>query len=179
MEHNEKKLTSVLENYIEIIYTEELHKGAARASSIAEQANVSRSTVTSALKTLQSMGYIDYSPYSLIHLTEEGRTVGKDLNHRHEIFKDFFHNILKMTDAEADSVACELEHVVSLEATRRLGQFLVFLKSKTEEIDTWQDEYKNIRTKIIKEAEKQESEKAKILGKQSKDDNISVIKKYL
>ena len=53
-ERNEtRQLSPVLENYLEIIFYQEIHEGAARASSIAEAAGVSRSTVTSTLKTLK------------------------------------------------------------------------------------------------------------------------------
>ncbi len=175
----DKKLSRVLENYIEIIFSEEEQQGAARASTIADKAQVSRSTVTSALKNLKSLGYIEYSPYSLIHLTEEGKKIGRDLIHRHEIFKDFFENILQLSSDEADSVACELEHVVPLETTRRLGQFLVFLKDKGDTISSWQEEYKELRKQVLKEAEKNEAQKQKEESKKNKDDNINTIKKYL
>ncbi len=175
----DKKLSSVLENYIEIIYTEEMQQGAARASTIAEQAKVSRSTVTSALKSLKNLGYIDYSPYSLIHLTEEGKKIGKDLSHRHEIFKEFFHNVLQLTDADADDVACELEHVVPLHATRRLGQFLVYLRNKDDDMSNWQEDYKVLRKQAIKEAEKNELQRQKEESKKNKEETIDTISKYL
>ena len=47
-----RQLSPVLENYLEIIFHQEIREGAARASSIAEAAGVSRSTVTSTLKAL-------------------------------------------------------------------------------------------------------------------------------
>ena len=53
-----RQLSPVLENYLEIIFHQEIREGAARASSIAEAAGVSRSTVTSTLKALKSMGYV-------------------------------------------------------------------------------------------------------------------------
>ncbi len=171
------KISKVLENYIEIIYCEEQSQGAARASTIAEKANVSRSTVTSALKNLKTMGYVEYEPYSLIHLTEDGKKIGRDLNHRHDIFKDFFQNVLQLPANEADDVACELEHVVPLEATRRLGQFLVFLKSKGEFTESWQAEYKLLRRQALKDAEKQENDKMKKAIKDNEE--IETIKKYL
>ena len=72
-----RQLSPVLENYLEIIFHQEIREGAARASSIAEAAGVSRSTVTSTLKALKSMGYVDYEPYSLVHLTEAGMHIGR------------------------------------------------------------------------------------------------------
>ena len=90
-----RQLSPVLENYLEIIFHQEIREGAARASSIAEAAGVSRSTVTSTLKALKSMGYVDYEPYSLVHLTEAGMHIGRDIAHRHIVIQEFFQHILQ------------------------------------------------------------------------------------
>lgn len=50
---------------------------------------MSRSTVTSTLKALKSMGYVDYEPYSLVHLTEAGMHIGRDIAHRHIVIQEF------------------------------------------------------------------------------------------
>ncbi len=155
----EKKLSHVLENYIEIIFEEETNEGAARASSIADKAEVSRSTITSALKNLKDLGYIEYSPYSLIRLTDKGKELGVDLSQRHTIYKDFFSEILKIEEKEADEVACALEHVVPLEVTKRMGQFLLFMRANKEFCENWQSEYKNLRKNHVKEIKEKENKR--------------------
>ncbi len=155
----EKKLSHVLENYIEIIYEEEVHEGAARASSIADKAAVSRSTITSALKNLKDLGYIEYSPYSLIRLTEKGKELGIDLSQRHTIYKDFFAEILRISEKQADEVACALEHVVPLDVTKRMGQFLLYMRANKEQHSDWLAEYKNLRKNHIKEIKEKEQKK--------------------
>ena len=107
-----RQLSPVLENYLEIIFHQEIREGAARASSIAEAAGVSRSTVTSTLKALKSMGYVDYEPYSLVHLTEAGMHIGRDIAHRHIVIQEFFQHILQLEPNVSNDVACELEHVI-------------------------------------------------------------------
>lgn len=144
----EKTLSPVLENYLEIIFEQEVREGAARAKSIAENAGVSRCTVTSTLKTLKSMGLVDYEPYSFIHLTEEGRRIGRDLMHRHAIFREFFLHVLHLDEEQADAVACEMEHVTPPEVIRRLGQFVLFLRSK-DICQSWQEEYETERTRLL------------------------------
>lgn len=94
----EKKLSPVLENYLEIIFLHELRDGAARASDVADAAGVTRSTVTSALKALQRMGYVEYEPYSLIHLTRDGMRVGRELAHRHIVLQEFFQHVLQLDE---------------------------------------------------------------------------------
>lgn len=141
LHEGERQLSPVLENYLEIIFRQETSEGAARASAIAETAGVSRSTVTSALKSLKAMGYVDYEPYSLIHLTETGLEVGRDIAHRHMVFQEFFEHILQLDARTASDVACELEHVVPPEVIRRVGQFVLYLSSHRDVWEHWQEEY--------------------------------------
>ena len=124
-----RQLSPVLENYLEIIFHQEIREGAARASSIAEAAGVSRSTVTSTLKALKSMGYVDYEPYSLVHLTEAGMHIGRDIAHRHIVIQEFFQHILQFI--------------------RRLGQFVLYLRSREDDWKNWQEDYKEIRLEHI------------------------------
>ncbi len=145
----ERKLSPVLENYLEIIFREESCKGAARAKSIAEHAGVSRCTVTSTLKTLKGMGLVEYEPYSLIHLTEEGRRIGRDIFHRHAVFREFFLHVLHLPEEQADAVACEMEHITPPDVVRRLGQFVLFIRS-SEICRNWQDEYEQKKPVFLK-----------------------------
>ncbi len=137
----EQQLTPVQENYLETIFRLETRDGAARASSIAEAAQVSRSTVTGALKALKNMGYVEYSPYSLIYLTEKGRDVGRTIAHRHFVFLAFLEKVLCLDPETADTTACALEHVVSDDIVKRLGEFILFLKSCPEFWSDWLEVY--------------------------------------
>ena len=42
------------------------------------------------------MGYVDYEPYSLVHLTEAGMHIGRDIAHRHIVIQEFFQHILQL-----------------------------------------------------------------------------------
>ncbi|CAK7005862.1 MAG: HTH-type transcriptional regulator MntR [Desulfovibrio sp.] len=140
-----RELTAVLENYLEIIFKLEMDEGAARAGAIAEAAGVSRSTVTSSLKALKAMGLVEYSPYSLIRLTDEGLVIGRDIAHRHIVFQELLETILHIEHARADEVACMLEHVVPADVVRRVGQFVLFLKNRPEMWENWMEQYKKDR----------------------------------
>lgn len=137
----DKKLSPILENYLEIIFLHELRDGAARASDVAGAAGVTRSTVTSALKTLQKTGYVEYEPYSLIHLTREGMRVGRDLAHRHIVLQEFFQHVLQLDEKLASSVSCDLEHVLPQEVMLRLGQFVLYLQGNMDGWKDWFTEY--------------------------------------
>ena len=137
-----REMSAALENYLEIIFRLEMREGAARAGAIAEAAGVSRSTVTSTLKVLKDMELVSYEPYSLIHLTEQGLVIGRDVAHRHFVFQEFLENVLQIDRGRADETACMLEHVVPPDVIKRLGQFVLFLKSRQDFWENWQEIYK-------------------------------------
>ena len=143
-------LSEVIENYLETIFRLEVSEGAAKASAIADATGVSRSAVTSALRTLRDQGFIEYSPYGPIRLTAEGRGIGRDISHRHLVFQEFFQNVLQLDPETSDKVACRLEHVVPADVTRRLGQFVLYLKSREGTWNGWQDDY--VREEIAKKS---------------------------
>ncbi len=135
MTENEEKLSPILENYLEIIFHEEFAEGAARTGSIAEKAQVSSSTVTSALKTLQKLDYVTYQPYKLIRLTDKGRKLASNLVHKHMVLKEFLHSILQLDVTKADSVACELEHVLDDETFVQLSKLTLVINQHPEIAD--------------------------------------------
>ena len=112
MPEDEKQLSPALENYLAIIFRQEFAAGACRPSDIADAAGVAPPSVTNALRELAKRGYVTYAPYSLVNLTEKGLRAGQELAHRNMVLKDFFQNVLQLSEDRAASVACELEHVI-------------------------------------------------------------------
>jgi DtxR family Mn-dependent transcriptional regulator len=140
-EEKTPQLAPGLENYLEAIFRLQSRDGAARASSIAEMIQVTRSAVTVTLKTLKSMGYVEYSPYSLIYLTEKGMAVGRQIAHRHFVLQSFLEKMLLLDAEDSDKTACAMEHVVPAHVIRRLGQFVLFLKSRPDFWANWPELY--------------------------------------
>ena len=148
-EISEKKLSPVLENYLRIIFIEENRHGTARAADIACAAGVSRSTVTSALKSLRSLGAVEYTPYGPVHLTELGSSLAGRIFHRHSIFKAFLSSILHIDDGEADKAACGLEHAVPDHIIRKLGCFILYMESQGLPDSRWEEAYERDRDTIL------------------------------
>ena len=66
-------LSASLEDYLEAIFHLSAQSKVARSKDIAELLEVSRSSVTGALKTLSEKGLVNYKPYGFITLTDIGR----------------------------------------------------------------------------------------------------------
>ena len=123
-----KELSATLEDYLETIYCLEKEKRVARPRDISESQGVARSTVTAALQSLSEKGLINYEPYELITLTEEGREQAEKLDRRHRIMRDFLENILGLEPERADETACGMEHAVERDVLERFTCFLAFMR---------------------------------------------------
>jgi len=124
----EQNLSPTLEDYLEAIYHIEKEKRVARPRDISRAQNVAGSTVTAALQSLSEKGLVNYEPYELITLTDEGRERAEELATRHRIIRDFLQNVLGLEAERADAAACGMEHVIDGEALERFVCFLAFMQ---------------------------------------------------
>ena len=134
---NKLDLTASQEDYLEAIYEISLEKMAARAKDIAMYLDVRASSVTGALRTLGSMGLINYAPYDLITLTDEGKVAAEDIVHRHKALKNFLVNVLGIEVEEADKTACKMEHSVPETVVNRLIKYAEYVENCSRGGITW------------------------------------------
>lgn len=126
-----KKKTSLsasLEDYIEAIYHIIEEKLVARSKEIAARLNVSRASVTEALRALSKKGLINYEPYEAITMTDKGRKVAEDVIFRHESLKRFFIEVLALDQEIAEEGACRIEHAAPAEIISRMISFIEFMQ---------------------------------------------------
>ena len=105
-------LSASLEDYVEAILRLERASRVARVSEIAEQLNVSRPSVTGAMKSLAARGLVSHAPYGHVTLTEEGAKVAAEVERRHLLIRDFLTDVLSIPGDKAEAAACRLEHVL-------------------------------------------------------------------
>ncbi len=120
-------LSESLEDYLEAILVIENERRVARPKEIAESMFVSSPSVTAALQNLANRKLINYAPYDLVTLTDEGRRLALDIKRRHDALLRLFADALQLDPDEADKIACHTEHVMSAEALVRLVEFMDFL----------------------------------------------------
>ncbi len=140
-DENAEGLSASLEDYLEVIFHLEQSNRVARAKDIADQMNVQRASVTGALKALAVRGLINYSPYSYITLTENGRGIARDVIRRHKTLKEFFMSTLQLGPEDAEANACRIEHAIAPEAVERLVRFLEFIKICPRTGADWNDAF--------------------------------------
>ena len=123
---NQSRLTESLEDYLEAIAELTAIEGHAHTKEIARKLDVKMPSVTAAIRQLKELNYIIYNRNCPVVLTPEGQAIADDVIHRHEILKEFFSELLGLSNVKASDTACRLEHVVDADTIRR---FLVFLEA--------------------------------------------------
>jgi len=121
-------LSASLEDYIEAIYHIIEEKLVARSKEIAAKLDVSRASVTEALRALSKKGLINYAPYEAITLTIEGKEVAEDVIFRHDALKKFFIEVLAINETTAEEGACRVEHAAPPEIIDRMIKFIEFMQ---------------------------------------------------
>jgi DtxR family Mn-dependent transcriptional regulator len=120
-------VSASLEDYLEVIYGLIQKHRVARSRDIARRMEVTGASVTGALRALAEKELINYAPYELITLTEEGERLAEKVVGRHQALKEFFVTVLGVDQKEAGENACRIEHAVSEALMERLVRFVEFL----------------------------------------------------
>jgi DtxR family Mn-dependent transcriptional regulator len=147
-----EKLSASLEDYLEAIYHLTAGADVARSKDIAERLDVSRASVTGALKALSEKGLINYKPYGYVTLTEEGQQIACRVVRRHEILTRFFEDILGAQASTAAAAACRTEHTLGPEITARLMAFIEFVSEKQDKGEDISQQFMRYWTTLKDEA---------------------------
>lgn len=113
-----------MEMYLETVYILENSHGHAHGVDIAKQLNVSKPSVTKAIKYLKDQGLVDMQRYGTITLTEEGREISEKIYRNHQLITLFLENSLKLSAKEASINACKMEHILSDEMLEAIETYL-------------------------------------------------------
>lgn len=120
----DQKLSANIEEYLETIYKLSHNGEMVKTTNISKYLNIAPGSVTQMLKKLDNQGYVNYSQYKGVKLTENGIKAAKSVTRKHRLLERFLHDILKLKNSLLHDQACEMEHTLSDEAERALCQVL-------------------------------------------------------
>ena len=100
------------EDYLETIMMLQEEKGYVRSVDIAAHLNVTKPSVSFAMKRLRENGYISMDEENLITLTEQGESIARRIYQRHQVLTSFLVQI-GVDPATAREDACKIEHDIS------------------------------------------------------------------
>lgn len=116
------------EDYLESIYVFEQQHGYARSIDIANDRNVTKASVSVAMKQLRENGYINMGADNAITLTPAGREIAERVYNRHTLLTSLLVS-LGVSQETAEKDACKIEHDLSEETLEALRRHLRTVKA--------------------------------------------------
>ena len=107
------------EDYLEAMLMLKEERGYIKSVNIAEKLNVSKPSVSTAVKHLRENGYITMDRSGFITLTDSGMEIASKIYDRHKTLTVFFQMLGVDSDTALDD-ACKVEHDLSEETFQAL-----------------------------------------------------------
>lgn len=126
---HEKEVSHSMAHYLQAVAALKKEKGYARVGDIADRLGVSKSGVTSMLRSLQGRGLVDHERYGCVELTAPGWRLADRTESSRKVVGMFLTEILGVPEEVAEEDACMIEHLVSPQAMTQLLRLTVFLRS--------------------------------------------------
>jgi len=125
------RLTPSQENYLEHILNRSL-EGQIRVRDLAKSVGVKLPSVTRAVQKLVDAGMVRHETYGKIEITEAGRNAAQSITMRDDCLSRFLKDVLGLSDVQAQSEACRIEHVISDDVIQRLEILVNHLSASKE-----------------------------------------------
>ena len=126
----EKEVTHSMAHYLQAVAALKEEKGFVKVVDIAERLGVSKSGVTSMLRTLHSRGYVDHERYGCVELTEAGERLAKRTQSNRRVLTVFLTDVLAVPEEVAHEDACMIEHLLSPQTMVELLRLTSFMGSE-------------------------------------------------
>ena len=115
------KIRESAEDYLEAILMLHQQKGYARSVDIAAMLNVTKPSVSIAMKRLRENGYIEMDADGYITLLPPGEEIAARIYDRHQLLTEFLRQ-LGVSPENAAADACKIEHDISEESYERIKE---------------------------------------------------------
>ncbi|MGX8797824.1 metal-dependent transcriptional regulator [Fusibacter sp. JL298sf-3] len=120
-------IVDATENYLEAIYRMRRENDSVKAIEIAKFLELSKPSVSNAMKRLKEDALIDIDTQGGISLTAKGEIIALRTYEKHEFFKNC---LIKagIEEAVADDEACKIEHVISGDSFEKIKHYIEALQ---------------------------------------------------
>ncbi|MEK7239075.1 MAG: metal-dependent transcriptional regulator [Gemmatimonadota bacterium] len=138
----EKEVSHSMAHYLQAVAALKLEKGHARVGDIADHLGVSKSGVTSMLRSLERHGLVTHERYGCVELTSTGAGLAMRTESSRRVLTVFLTEILGVPETVASEDACMIEHLVSTEVSVELLRLTAFLRSHHPAAKQFRDAYR-------------------------------------
>jgi DtxR family Mn-dependent transcriptional regulator len=127
--YKEKELSHSMAHYLQAVAALKREKGYAKVGEIADRLGVTKSGVTSMIRSLAARGLVDHERYGCVELTEEGRRFAEATESSRHVLEAFLMDILRVPAPVAHEDACMIEHLVSNQAMSQFVRLTALLQA--------------------------------------------------
>ena len=138
----EKEVSHSMAHYLQAVAMLKADKGHARVGDIADHLKVSKSGVTSMLRSLQARGLVTHERYGAVELTPAGQRLASRTESNRRVLTMFLAEILGVPEEVASEDACMIEHLVSPEVSVELLRLTTFVRSQHPVAAQFREAYK-------------------------------------
>ncbi|MCK4532752.1 DtxR family transcriptional regulator [bacterium] len=145
-------LTPSLEDYLETILMISLQEKVVRVKDVVKLLNVKAASVIGAIKILSEKRLVNHEKYGYIELTSKGERAAKKIYEKHQILFKLFHKVLGVNIQTAMKDACQIEHYISEETTKKITELVEYIETLSDKKkDLWLSDFGNfIRESALK-----------------------------
>jgi Mn-dependent DtxR family transcriptional regulator len=138
----EKEVSHSMAHYLQAVASLKDEKGFVRVGDVADRLGVSKSGVTSMLRTLHTRGYVDHERYGCVELTPTGRQLAERTESNRRVLTVFLSEILDVPEPVAAEDACMIEHLVSPQVMVELLRLTSFMRSAHPAAQSFREAFK-------------------------------------
>ncbi len=128
----ENQLSHSAAHYLMTINTLLAEHGYARVTDIAKHLNITRGSCSISLRPLKKRGLVVEDENKFLQLSDEGKRLAELVERNDELLETLFRDILGVSEDQAEIDACKIEHLLSIESSVKLANFIQLMKSNKE-----------------------------------------------
>lgn len=139
----EKEVSHSMAHYLQAVAHLKEAKGLARVGDIADHLGVSKSGVTSMLRSLAGRGFVEHERYGSVELTDEGRRLADRTRTNRRVLSVFLSEILGVPECIAEEDACMIEHLVTPQVMLEMLRLTAFVRSDHPAAEAFRAAYRD------------------------------------
>lgn len=120
----ENAITHSAAHHLVAIMELRVSRGYARVTDVAKHLDITTGSASTNLKSLKSKGLVTEDENKFLLLSDHGERLANLVVRRKKILERFLTEVLGVADEQAEIDACKTEHLISLETTRKLEDFV-------------------------------------------------------
>jgi len=141
--YEENELSHSAAHYLMAIHELRRRHGYARVSDVAKYLQITKGSVSTAMKQLKERGYVQEDHNRFLELTKKGDQVVREIEAARLVVQKFLSDALGMDEDDAQIDACKVEHLLSSDARVRLVCFLRSLFSDEPASQTFLNQFRS------------------------------------